>query len=57
VLEKGESLLRLIVCDADVHQVQGISGREVARLLRGFEFKGGGGTGFGTATPRRVTAS
>jgi hypothetical protein len=41
-----EPLLRLIVCDADVHQVQDLSGREGANLLRGFEFKGGGGTDF-----------
>jgi predicted metal-dependent peptidase len=34
------------VCDADVHQVQDFSGREGAKLLRGFEFKGGGGTDF-----------
>jgi predicted metal-dependent peptidase len=46
VLEKTEPLLRLIVCDADVHQVQDFSGREGAKLLRGFEFKGGGGTDF-----------
>jgi hypothetical protein len=46
VLNKTEPLLRLIVCDADVHQVQDFSGREGARLLRGFEFKGGGGTDF-----------
>src|SRR5262245_62531869 len=46
VLEKTEPLLRLIVCDADVHQVQDFSGRDGAKLLRGFEFKGGGGTDF-----------
>jgi predicted metal-dependent peptidase len=46
VLEKAEPLLRMIVCDADVHQVQDFSGREGAKLLRGFEFKGGGGTDF-----------
>ena len=46
VLEKAKPLLRLIVCDADVHQVQDFSGREGAKLLRGFEFKGGGGTDF-----------
>ncbi len=46
VLEKAEPLLRLTVCDADVHQVQDFSGREGAKLLRGFEFKGGGGTDF-----------
>jgi predicted metal-dependent peptidase len=46
VLEKAEPLLRLIVCDADVHQVQDFSGREGAKLLRGFAFKGGGGTDF-----------
>jgi predicted metal-dependent peptidase len=46
VLEKTESLIRLIVCDADVHQVQDLSGREGAKLLRGFKFRGGGGTDF-----------
>ena len=46
VLEKAEPLLRLIVCDADVHQVQDFSGREGAKLLRGFDFNGGGGTDF-----------
>ncbi|HZF38760.1 MAG TPA: VWA-like domain-containing protein [Blastocatellia bacterium] len=46
VLEKVQSLLRLIVCDADVHQVQDLSGRDGAKLLRGVEFKGGGGTDF-----------
>jgi predicted metal-dependent peptidase len=39
-------LLRLIVCDADVHQVQDFPCREGAKLLRGFDFKGGGGTDF-----------
>ncbi len=46
VLEQTEPLLRLIVCDADVHQVHDFSGREGAKLLRGFIFKGGGGTDF-----------
>ena len=46
VLEKTESLLRLIVCDADVHQIHDLSGREGAELLRGFKFRGGGGTDF-----------
>jgi len=46
VLEKAEPLLRLIVCDADVHQIHDFSGREGAKLLRKFKFKGGGGTDF-----------
>jgi predicted metal-dependent peptidase len=46
VLERTEPLLRLIVCDAGVHQIQDFSGREGAKLLRGFKFKGGGGTDF-----------
>jgi predicted metal-dependent peptidase len=46
VLEKAEPLLRLIVCDADVHQIHDFSGSEGAKLLRGFKFKGGGGTDF-----------
>jgi predicted metal-dependent peptidase len=46
VLIQTEPLLRLIVCDADVHQVQDFSGREGAKLLHGIEFKGGGGTDF-----------
>lgn len=49
MLEKTEPRLRLIVCDADVHQVQDFSGRAGAKLLRGFEFRGGGGTDFGPA--------
>ena len=43
---KPLQMLRLIVCDADVHHVQDFFGREGAKLLRGFEFKGGGGTDF-----------
>lgn len=46
VLEKTEPLLRLIVCDADVHQILDFSGRDGAKLLRGFKFRGGGGTDF-----------
>jgi Putative metallopeptidase domain/VWA-like domain (DUF2201) len=46
VLEQAEPLLRLIVCDADVHQVYDFSGRGGAKMLRGFRFKGGGGTDF-----------
>jgi predicted metal-dependent peptidase len=46
VLKQTEPLLRLIVCDADVHQVYDFSGREGAKLLRGFKFRGGGGTDF-----------
>jgi hypothetical protein len=41
VLEKVQPLLRLIVCDADVHQVQDFSGWE--GVLHGFEFKGAEG--------------
>jgi predicted metal-dependent peptidase len=46
VLQQTEPLLRLIVCDADVHQVYDFSGREGAKKLRGFKFRGGGGTDF-----------
>jgi len=46
VLEKAEPLLRSIVCDADVHQVHDFSGRDCAKLLRRFKFRGGGGTDF-----------
>jgi predicted metal-dependent peptidase len=46
VLQQTEPLLRLIVCDADVHRIYDFSGREGAKLLRGFKFKGGGGTDF-----------
>jgi predicted metal-dependent peptidase len=46
VLQQTEPLLRLIVCDADVHQVYDFSGREGAKALRWFRFKGGGGTDF-----------
>ena len=45
MLIQTEPLLRLIVCDADVHQVY-VSGREGAKTLRGFKFRGGGGTDF-----------
>jgi predicted metal-dependent peptidase len=46
VLQQTESQVRLIVCDADVHQVHDFSGRDGAKLLRNFVFKGGGGTDF-----------
>lgn len=46
VLEQTDPQLRLIVCDAEVHQVRDFSGREGARHLRDFSFKGGGGTDF-----------
>lgn len=46
VLDQTEALLRLIVCDAHVHQVYDFSGREGANMLREFKFKGGGGTDF-----------
>jgi len=46
VLEQTEPHLRLIVCDADVHQVCDFTGREATRQLRDFKFKGGGGTDF-----------
>jgi VWA-like domain (DUF2201)/Putative metallopeptidase domain len=46
ILEKIEPLLRLIVSDAGVHQICDLSGREGAKLLRGFKFKGGGDTDF-----------
>ena len=43
---KPLQMLRLIVCDADVHQAYDFSGREGAKMLRGFKFKGGVGTDF-----------
>ena len=46
ILAQTEPLLRLIVCDADVHQIYDFSGREGAKALRGFRFKDGGGTDF-----------
>lgn len=46
VLKQTEPLLRLIICDAGVHHVQDFSGRDGAKLLRGFKFRGGGGTDF-----------
>jgi len=46
VLVQSEPLLRLIVCDADVHQIHDLSGREGAKMLREFMFRGGGGTDF-----------
>jgi predicted metal-dependent peptidase len=50
VLVQNEPPLRLIVCDADVHQIHVFSGREGAKLLRGFKFIGGGGTDFRPAS-------
>jgi len=46
VLVHTEPLLRLIVCDANVHQVNDYSGREGAKMLRRFIFRRGGGTDF-----------
>lgn len=46
VLEQTEPLLRFIVCDAAVQQVYDFNGKEGAKLLRNFSFKGGGGTDF-----------
>src|SRR5262249_1057068 len=46
VLGQIEPPLRLIVCDAGVHEVCDFAGRDGAKLLRGFRFKGGGGTNF-----------
>ena len=38
------------VCDADVQEVHDFSGCDGAKLLRGFKFRGGGGTYFRPAT-------
>jgi hypothetical protein len=46
VLNQTEPLLRLIICDAEVRQIHDFSGREGAEALRGFQFRGGGGTDF-----------
>ena len=46
VLEQTDPQLRLIVCDADIHRVHDFSGRDAAKLLRDFQFNGGGGTDF-----------
>jgi VWA-like domain (DUF2201) len=46
VREKTELLLRLIVYDADVHQVYDFFGREGAKILRRFTFKGVRRNGF-----------
>src|SRR5262245_51949296 len=46
VHERTEPLLRLIVCDADLHQIHCFSGCECAKLPRGFEVRGGGGADF-----------
>ena len=46
VLEQTDPQLRLIVCDAAVHEVRDFAGREGAKHLRGFKFRGGGGTDF-----------
>ena len=45
-LEKIEPLLLLIISDADDHQIHDLSGREVAKMLREFMFRRGGGTDF-----------
>jgi predicted metal-dependent peptidase len=55
ILEQTEPLLRLIVCDADVHQVYDFSGREGAKKLREFKFRGGGGTNFRPAIAEAAT--
>jgi predicted metal-dependent peptidase len=45
-IESMDPLIRLIVCDADVHQVFDLSGPEAVQRLRTMSFKGGGGTDF-----------
>src|SRR5262245_41432972 len=46
VLERIEPQLRLIVCNADAHQVYDLSGREGLKTLRGGRFNAGGGRDF-----------
>jgi hypothetical protein len=46
VIEQTGARLYLIVCDADVHSTQELSGRDGARSMREFKFQGGGGTDF-----------
>jgi hypothetical protein len=46
VIEQTGALLYLIVSDAGVHSAQELAGKDGARLMRGFKFKGGGGTDF-----------
>jgi hypothetical protein len=57
VLVQTEPLLRMIVCDADVHQVQDFSGREGAKLLRGFEFNVTEGPTSGRSSQKRRSGS
>jgi hypothetical protein len=46
VIEQTGALLYLMVSDAGVHSAQELAGKDGARLMRGFKFKGGGGTDF-----------
>ncbi|MBO0725497.1 MAG: hypothetical protein J2P52_07845 [Blastocatellia bacterium] len=57
VLVQTEPLLRMIVCDADVHQVQDFSCREGAKLLRGFEFNVTEGPTSGRSSQKRRSGS
>jgi hypothetical protein len=57
VLVQTQPLLRMIVCDADVHQVQDFSGREGAKLLRGFEFNVTEGPTSGRSSRKRRSGS
>lgn len=46
IISKLDPTVRMIVCDADVHQVFDLSGAEAIKFLRHLNFKGGGGTDF-----------
>jgi predicted metal-dependent peptidase len=46
IMSRTASQLLLIVCDADVHQVEELHGHAGQQKLRNFKYKGGGGTDF-----------
>lgn len=46
IISKLDPTVRLVVCDAAVHQVFDLAGAEAVRFLRGLKLKGGGGTDF-----------
>lgn len=46
IITKLDPTVRLVVCDAAVHQVFDLAGAEAVRFLRGLKLKGGGGTDF-----------
>jgi hypothetical protein len=46
IISKLDPVVRLVVCDAAVHQIFDLAGAEAIKFLRGLKLKGGGGTDF-----------